>query len=688
MDYWSILENVLNVIQAITVAFAVITFLYLMFSKFLRGLRRVFAKTGLGFFAKIRVLFICRKSFYDKRLFFEFAILKTRGQFHSSKEWRSIISEFKDFLAKDHDHPMYEIPNCTYLITDEFSNITRRYFDYLKYYYEKKSRFKSSDQNEWIIKIKIKDAYVTPTCLISGLLSEYKENWEEFINRYVSTAYINHDTDDNILTDELYYTFAWLLWGPSFELSFRKYWAGLAQLSYGDESNSVPVVFPHENKNLEKIREILIKNEKIKYGELITPIVSIQNKKPFLLEYSGLANPENRYFYEKIEKNHLPFIANVESFEVSTGFKSNKYYSTAYVWILFELETDDLTIHPENCVAFFEHANLADSSSYHFLVNSLINKAFLHFKNVFMNKQYADRKYRYICSFNSYIDGEFNRIYKQAIKDSKIGKQIKNRLLINPKRTASEVFKEIDNSFYSQSDLNYVEVNLDDNKTISDLGKFYTEIYMDSFPTNERETLDNLLIYLKNGTENKDYKYHITVVKNNNGDIVGGAVYNYFNIIDSGVIEFIVVRKNLQSVGLGSLIYSHILKKLNEDAHKRKTKLNKIYCEIDSPESSAQSIKKYLHFWNKSGYKKINFNYVQPALSNDKQAIDNLWLIVNDMNKKLIYIDGEEVKKFLWCYMKYCMQIEDPCKNTDYIKMKKEIDSLKQLNVDKIIKSN
>ena len=86
------------------------------------------------------------------------------------------------------------------------------------------------DRLKWVLKIRIEEAYATPTCLLTGLLSKYEENWEEFIKRYVSTAYITDNNDnaaDNIRTDELYFTFGWLLWGPSYELDYKNYWAGL-----------------------------------------------------------------------------------------------------------------------------------------------------------------------------------------------------------------------------------------------------------------------------------------------------------------------------------------------------------------------------------------------------------------------------------------------------------------------------
>ena len=79
---------------------------------------------------------------------------------------------------------------------------------------------------------------------------------------------------------------------------------------------------------------------------------------------------------------------------------------------------------------------------------------------------------------------------------------------------------------------------------------------MECFPDNdERETFDNFLYYLKQAETSNEYKYHIILAKNDNGDILGGGVFNYFLDTNAGMIEFLAVKPELQSNGIGTMIY-------------------------------------------------------------------------------------------------------------------------------------
>ena len=680
------IELVLNIIEAITIIVTVSTFLYLMLNKFLKGIKGIFSELGLPFIQRIRVLFLCRKSFHKKRTFMEFAILKTQGLRKSRKEWRRIINEFKDYYNQGGGKYTYNINNCTFLLTDEFSAVNKKYFDFINKP-EIKKIFSGEGKVSWIIKIIIKDAYVTPTCLISGLLSEYKENWEEFIKRYVSVAFMKSSLENNsvnkVLTEELYFTFAWLLWGPSFEISYKKYWGGLAQLSFGDESNSIPAIFSRNGDNIESIRKIFIENSDKKYGELISPTITLNEKNKFYDEASSFMNPHNAYFYQKTRDNHLSFVASIDDYEVVKGFKADKYYCTAYVWILFELESDDAKLHPENLVAFFEHSNLADAHTYNFLLSTLIDKAFAHFRKIFQDPALSDRKYRFICSFNNVVTEKFIERYNSIIKEES-GKVFKERLFIEPKRSGPETFEEIDDFFYEGSDVTFQEIDKNDKESLCDLFEFYTKIYEESFPKDERESFENILYYLKKNTPQDKYRYHITIARNGDNKIIGGAIYDYFSSINSGAIEFIVVTKDNQSAGIGTRIYNHIVKVLSIDSHEfGYNSLNRIYCEIDSPSATSNKEKKYLYFWNKNNYKRLDFNYIQPSLSNDKNSVDGLWLVTSNISAKEYEVKKEELIEFLRCYLAYCMQIDNPDENEIFIKMKKDIESR-----DKVVTKN
>lgn len=683
------LEFFLNCLELVAVLISLFTFLFLMLNVFLRVLRAVLTSCGLGFWQRISIMFLCRKSIIKKRAFIEFAILKTQGHRINNSQWKTLINEFKMFFTEDSDNLVYSIDNCTSIIVADFLETVKKYFFVLQKKNIRKFFGIQGKTTKWIIKINIKEAYATPTCLLTGLLSKYEENWEEFINRYVSTAYMSEGEEslcNGIISSELYLTFAWLLWGPSYELNFKKTWDGLCQLSYGDESNSFPAIADTNSIVAEKLKGKFIENEEHRYGALINATITLYEKNYY--DYTRkFTNHDNIYFYEKIKKGEFPFAAQIDDFVSCTNFKSKKYYCTAYVWLLFETDEDFYEFRPEKSLAFFEHANLTDKSTYTFLIETLIDKSIKHFEYIFSDNNYNGRKYRFIAAFNEMIEKKFKEKYEALTKiDSYFGRALKTRLNLCPKRKPTEVFNSFDEFFMRNNAIFYENVDFRDKSTINDLGRFYTDIYMESFPDeNERETFNNLLLYLSKIDMNNEYRYHIVLAKDENGTIVGGCVFNYYKKSNSGVIEFLAVKKDLQSNGIGSKIYKHVLSMLEEDARFFNDKmLFGVFCEIDSPEYSKAVVKKYLYFWDRNGYKRLDFHYVQPALSSEQQAVKGLWFIGLSFIEEKDNMSGEIILSVLYDYLKYGMKIEFPERDKTYIEMKKEIkekDSIKMINI-------
>ena len=201
-DASSWLELVLNIIEAIALIVSIVTFLYLMFNKFSVALRRILGPLGFGFFRRIKALFLCRQSQNKKRFFIEYALMESGGVPQIGKQWKKIFASFKGFYASDEENSIFVVPNCTYLLGQNFSDAIKRYFDYFNLEKVKRA-FGIKDNLSFLMRIKIEEAYIMPTCLLNGLLASYDDNWEEFIRQYVSTAYSEdrehvHKMDPNI----------------------------------------------------------------------------------------------------------------------------------------------------------------------------------------------------------------------------------------------------------------------------------------------------------------------------------------------------------------------------------------------------------------------------------------------------------------------------------------------------------
>ena len=249
------------------------------------------------------------------------------------------------------------------------------------------------------------------------------------------------------------------------------------------------------------------------------------------------------------------------------------------------------------------------------------------------------------------------------------------------------VFAAYDEFFSPSRQLQYVEVTANDPSSISDFGQFYTDIYMAAFPDdNEREGFDHFLKYLKNAVDAREYRYHIILAKDESGHVVGGCVFNYFKKSNTGVIEFLAVRRDLQSGGIGTMIYKHIASILSEDAFRMSGKpLDYICCEIDSPEYSRAEIKKYLYFWDKNHFRHLDFSYVQPALSGDQEPVSGLWFTISPQHASVSDIPSRLVADILYDYVKFAMGIADPDQNTEYRNMKEELLAHDSVDVSRII---
>ncbi len=689
---FSSVEIFLNILEFMAVVISIITFFFLMINKFSNALRKILSPCGMGFFARMKTLFICRKSQIKKRAFIEYAILETGGRPVISSEWQRIINGFKSYYSdSDQNKLKYSIPNCTPLIEPDFSVATERYFQFFSQKKVQRAFGIQGDQLSWVIMLHIEEAYATPTCLLTGLLSQYEESWEEFIKRYVSTAYITENDsiqNKNVLSNELYFTFAWLLWGPSYELEYRKYWAGLCQLSYGDESNSIPAIADTDSDVADNLRNRFLNNADRRYGALISADVTLYNKKPFYSALRTNINPDNAYFYDKIENGDLSFGTKINDFSSCLNYKAKKYYSTAYVWILFELETDEFSFKPEKSVAFFEHANLANNATYEFLIETLIDKSLKHFEGIYSNPENAERKYRFVCAMNDKIAAECAEKYQEIINsNTSFGNMLKDKIYMEPKHSPADVFAAYDEFFTPSNLLKYVDVSYLDQSTISDLGQFYTDIYMEAFPDDdEREGFDNFLMYLKQSTAAKEYKYHIVLAKDESNRVIGGCIFNYYKKSNAGVIEFLAVKNDLQSSGIGTMIYKHVTSILSQDAYQvNKKPLDYICCEIDSPEHSKAGIKKYLYFWNKNNFWHLDFDYVQPALSANQKPVTGLWFTISPQRESCSSVPSCLIADVLYDYIKYAMGIVDPEQCKEYISMKQSIMAKNTVDLKKIV---
>ncbi len=140
--------------------------------------------------------------------------------------------------------------------------------------------------------------------------------------------------------------------------------------------------------------------------------------------------------------------------------------------------------------------------------------------------------------------------------------------------------------------------------------------------------------------------YHILLYLDN-GTPIGASIIDYLSVPNVGVIEFLVVSSSLRQSGLGTQLLHWTEDTLDEDSRRAGyngwayiiAEMNdpfKLYDLTDSMDPFQRSL-----IWQRWGYKKIRFPYVQPSLSPDKKPVRNLLLMckpgaLNNPNTRLV----------------------------------------------------
>lgn len=357
---------------------------------------------------------------------------------------------------------------------------------------------------------------------------------------------------------------------------------------------------------------------------------------------------------------------------------------------MFEaINGDNHYFQPQKSITFFEHANLANQLSYEACIRSLINKCFDHFDTVFSDNR-LNRKYRYCLSMNQTIEDKLlKRLDDRVNCNDDYSIIYKENIYIYKLYSESDIFSSFDSYFEdSEDEFKYVEIDINDKNSMIELGEYYKSIYIESFPdANERESLDSIIDFLTKKSQGwyKKNNYHVILVLKS-GKIVGGIICDYFADSNCGVIEFIAIKEEYQSGGIGTRIYQKSVEILRKDARlNSQNELDYIFGEIEKVnDNKSIEDKKYLWFWWKMGYKKIDFDYIQPALDSNKQCVSSLDLILIQLSHTSSLTDEINtniLKGFLIDYAKYAMRIDQPENNPDLLNMINKINNLESSTI-------
>lgn len=203
------------------------------------------------------------------------------------------------------------------------------------------------------------------------------------------------------------------------------------------------------------------------------------------------------------------------------------------------------------------------------------------------------------------------------------------------------------------------------------LRRFYNKLYVAEFPDpHERESLANMARYLAlraqggYGANN----YHVLVAERG-GRMLGGAVFDYFAGPNAGVLEFLFTRPGERRRGLGRALLDASLRILQRDARAATGKpLRAVVAEMNDPlrrSSTPDNMDPSLRaeIWGKWGFGKLDFPYVQPALSPRQKPVATLALVAKLHRGQ---IETAWLLSVIREYMRWAMRLPQPSRNPQY----------------------
>jgi len=301
-------------------------------------------------------------------------------------------------------------------VNDEFAAISR-YFNVLK-----SLPFSGGTVMSFLCQVKIKRGFIAPLHLLTGLLAEHNEKWDDIISEFEDQTRRWRDVplidpadrtgrmssrDFRQLQSFIYH--CWLLWGPSIPICVPgcDNWAGSylsLQYGYGDENNSIEIV--GERVALTRALQRMIFDhargvEVMALPAVVTGILQYSStahledtKLPAAVRSSWQGSQDARpvlFFSEGVAGDALTgeraagekITGSIEFDNRNTqpGTPRSHYYS-AYLWIMFVVLRRDeagewvpLTPDEDNgqprrtrepwngTIPYFEHGNIADEES-------------------------------------------------------------------------------------------------------------------------------------------------------------------------------------------------------------------------------------------------------------------------------------------------------------------------------------
>ena len=218
------------------------------------------------------------------------------------------------------------------------------------------------------------------------------------------------------------------------------------------------------------------------------------------------------------------------------------------------------------------------------------------------------------------------------------------------------------------------------------LERFYESLYLPEFPhPDERESLENMLAYLRKREEGWYGKNDYQILLALEGETpIAGVIGDYLEAPDAAVVEFLVVSSERRGRGLGRKLLVAFEEAMKASARKAGRNLFAVVAEMNDPyrwTPHADSLDPFTRaaIWHSWGFGRVDFPYVQAALSPGQSPVTTLMLIAKlfgsgSPSAAGKTIDPRTVKLIVHEYMRWAMRIDEPAGNAEFVEMARFLD--------------
>lgn len=223
------------------------------------------------------------------------------------------------------------------------------------------------------------------------------------------------------------------------------------------------------------------------------------------------------------------------------------------------------------------------------------------------------------------------------------------------------------------------------------LVRCYEDLYLAAFPNpDERESLQNLLesLRLKSAGWYGPNNYRV-LFGWQESRLVAASVSLFLADCNCGIIEFLLVEKSCRGTGIGRLLHAATLDALNHDARRLGAAgIDGVLAELNDPflvraEEDSHDPFERVMLWDRWGYRRLCFPYVQPSLSVTQAAVECLLLGIKPFQKS--WRDGMpsvQVLRIVAGYMRWSMRIDAPFEHPDYTRMRQALENQSVVRVE------